>query len=488
MKRIPYSRKERPQPAVVATSTVSPRPEVAGTVLFCVGLLMTWATLTGSTPSGLARYAAYGVGVSLAASLAVDVRYGVANLIRADVMALVALYFLTLFEFLFPQSNFDDLADRMKVAPGIVAVMVGMAGVAIGRHFMGARPKKYLEVFTAPVPPKRIIWVCIFAFVVGYAHQMVAVDFNPLTMLEYYLAPRFAQPWGRGRLGDWKALLVELGLLIYLIPPLAGVVFARRNRYSVGQLVFVGFAFVWTMFYGFSSGTRNIFASFLATFVIGYAFGAGNLRPKQVMIVGAACAVIMFLATRLMLNFRPVGLAEYLKGNRVEEVLKEESLFVDYNLYVICEMVSMFPERYKFLGWEVPYLALVRPIPRAIWLGKPEGLSITMEEAMGVEGLTLASSFVGEAYMIDGYWTVFVVGAFFGALASWWSRMASPRNSDFGVLIYASGFFSAVISMRSLYVFTTAVLPTIAAIIGGKMLLEKVQRHRKQAAMLRRSY
>ena len=30
-----------------------------------------------------------------------------------------------------------------------------------------------------------------------------------------------------------------------------------------------------------------------------------------------------------------------------------------------------------YLGWELPYLAIIRPIPRAIWKGKPLGMSFS---------------------------------------------------------------------------------------------------------------
>jgi hypothetical protein len=147
-------------------------------------------------------------------------------------------------------------------------------------------------------------------------------------------------------------------------------------------------------------------------------------------------------------------------------------------LFVICHLVDFFPKRIPFLGWEVPFLALIRPIPRAIWPGKPQGLTTTIEEALDAQGLTLASSFVGEAHIAGGVIAIVLTGFFFGYLAVWWSHLGTTKNSDFGVLIYASGFFAAVISMRSLFVFTTAILPTIVAIIGGSMIIQKVSRSR----------
>lgn len=444
----------------------------------CVGLLITGGTMIGNSPAAIARYAAIGAGISIALSAVADLKGGLMNLVRADVMAICALYGLTFFEFLFPQDKFDDMVERHSVIPAIWAVIVGFLGLAIGRHSFANRRQRTLEIFTRPVRPSQMMVLFTFAWVVGYLHQFIAVDFDIFEVFNWYLEPRFSQPWGRGKFGDWKALLNELSLFMYLIPPLAGVVFARWKRYSGVQLAYVSVGFAWTLFFGFSSGTRNIFACFLVTFMIGYLFASPRHHTKKVIIVCSLCAISMGLATKFMLDFRQMGLRNYW-SNTVWKDKAEDTLFVDYNLYVICNLVDMFPSRFRFLGWEIPFNAVVRPIPRAIWPGKPEGISMAIEDALGVEGLTLAASFIGEAYLMDGYWTVFAVGAFFGALAAWWSRMASPNNSDFGILVYASGFFAAVISMRSLFVFTTAVLPTIAAIIGAKMLLQRVRARRR---------
>src|SRR5258708_7911099 len=168
-----------------------------------------------------------------------------------------------------------------------------------------------------------------------------------------------------------------------------------------------------------------------------------------------------------MLKFRTVGFSEWLKNGEPPGASPEKSLFVDYNLWAIAQLVDVFPQNHPYLGWEVPYLALIRPIPRAIWPGKPEGMSLSIEDALGTQDMTVAASFAGEAYMAGGMIAVFATGLFFGAVTGWWSHLSSPKNSEMGLLIYASGFFAVVISMRSLFVFTTALMPTAAGIVIG---------------------
>ncbi len=172
-----------------------------------------------------------------------------------------------------------------------------------------------------------------------------------------------------------------------------------------------------------------------------------------------------------MLQFRTIGLRNYLAGSR--SLSDEDEFFVDYNLWVIGILAKSFPEQYPYLGLEIPYQSLIRPIPRVLWPSKPEGLSVSIEEVVGVEGLTLACTFIGEAWISGGLLGVFVAGCLFGAAARWWGALARADSSDFGILIYASGFFAIVISMRSLLVSTTAALPTLAAIALGALFLKR---------------
>ena len=102
---------------------------------------------------------------------------------------------------------------------------------------------------------------------------------------------------------------------------------------------------------------------------------------------------------------------------------------------------------------------------------------MSIEKVMRVEGLgvILAATFVGEAYVSGGMLAVFLVGCFFGMVSRWWGELANTFSSQFGIFIYASGFFAIVISMRSLVWFTTAILPPLAAITAAIISGRKAQ-------------
>lgn len=452
---------------------MAPHATWGGTAVFLLCLFLTASSLPNGLPSEVARFAAIGVGIGLLASVAFDLTLGWRNLIRADLMALASLYFLIFFEFIFDQEEFNTMILTSSVQHGIFSSLLGFAGLLIGRHVLGGKKPIEFELFQRQISPNMVMILLLICFGIGFLNIFLTVKFDVFYAMDRMMAPRFSQPWTRGRFGNWSALLYELRLLMFVVPAIAGVVLAKFSRYQKWQLVVVVICFVFTLFYGFTSGTRNMLASFLVTFLIAYGFSLPRQQYKRLMIVAGLVFLALMISTTMMLEFRNVGFRNWFYGYYTPPQSAQDKFFVDHNLLVISSLTQVFPSIHGYLGWEVPYLALIRPIPRVIWPDKPEGISVGIEQALGAEGLTLATSFVGESYMSGGNVVVVLAGLFFGALTGWWSRLASPRNSDFGTLVYASGFFATVITMRSLFVFTTAILPTIGAVVIGYFLLKK---------------
>src|SRR5262249_34921779 len=113
------------------------------TMAILVGVVMTSVVLPSDSVVGIFSTAAYGVGVTLAGAILIEARSGIGSLICVDLLLLLALYGLTLLEFLFPQSEFtqvvEGLLSPVTAANGTYAVLVAFAGLAIGRHFVPIR-------------------------------------------------------------------------------------------------------------------------------------------------------------------------------------------------------------------------------------------------------------------------------------------------------------------------------------------------------------
>lgn len=451
-----------------------PRPNVAATVILVGGLVVTWFVAWGDLPSELARVTAIGVGISLVLSLFMELRQGRwDNLLRADLVAMVALYYLLFVEFLFPQPQFDEMVSlSAAIKPAITVCLAAFAAIAVGRHFVSRRISHW-EIVKAKLPPSSLLILFWCSFGLGFFNMLLAVDFNPVEMVRYFLAPRFAVPWGRGQFGDLNALLWELGAVLYLVPPLAGIILGRRQSYSGLTLLLVLLALSFTFFYGFCTGTRNLIGSYLITFIVAYFYATRSWRAT--IVPGLLVVVIMALATLHAPRFRGEGLADYLSEE--EEAfgpVEEENFFVDYNFYVVAAITHLFPRNHEYLGWEVPLWLVVRPVPRAFWPGKPDGESVSPQSYLGVTGgTTISATFIGEAYMSAGLLGVIIAGLGLGYFCQWWTQKAFSPHSNFGIVIYGSGFFAVAITMRSMYMLTVALLPTLAVAVAGWWLMRR---------------
>src|SRR5262249_10224089 len=119
--------------------------------------------------------------------------------------------------------------------------------------------------------PRKVFLLYLALLCFGYLNMLMAVDFDPVELVNQMLRPRFSQPWQRGRLGGLAELVGEFGaLLLYLVPAVAGSVLANRKQYRVSQITIVGVGLAFTLFSGFSSGTRGVFIIYLVMFVGSY--------------------------------------------------------------------------------------------------------------------------------------------------------------------------------------------------------------------------
>jgi hypothetical protein len=73
--------------------------------------------------------------------------------------------------------------------------------------------------------------------------------------------------------------------------------------------------------------------------------------------------------------------------------------------------------------------------------------------------------------MSGGLPAVLFAGLVFGMAAEMWNRVGRDGSSQFSQLLYASGFFCAALTMRSMVWISVAMLPTLALWLYGKLWL-----------------
>ncbi|MBD2001058.1 oligosaccharide repeat unit polymerase [Leptolyngbya sp. FACHB-541] len=443
-----------------------PSPSIAGTVCLLFGVVLGYNLYPAEeTPSTMARVAAIAVGVAFLISVFFDSRKGLRNLFRTDLLCLLGLYALTLAEFLFPQEEFNNMVDTTGTANALNLVFIGIVGLIIGRHLVAPTPVRSRWLNLEEITNSTLFWGLLLAGFLAYLYMLMSVQFDPVALIEGMLGPRFSEPWGRDRLGGWSSLIIELNLLSYAIPPLTAVVWNRRQMFPLWQLLIIGSIFTLVMFQAFAGGTRNIFIAHISTFVMSYLLTLPRNNFRNTVIPILLAGFIAVYGSYHMLEFRTIGLRNYITKQVYASGETRETLAVDYNLSSIAPLIKAMPANHPFLGLEVLYVAAIKPVPRALFPAKPEGLSISIEEIVGAEGWTVATTYLGESYMMGGWLGALAMSLFFGALAAWWNRMAMREQSDYALVVYALGFFAAGITMRSMFWLTTAILPVIALIV-----------------------
>jgi oligosaccharide repeat unit polymerase len=347
-------------------------------------------------------------------------------------------------------------------------VLVAFAGLAIGRHFVPIREPLFRSSVFAELHPSSVLFVLLVVTFFGYLHILLAVNFDIFEAIRQMLLPRFSQSWTRGQYGDAASLLYEVGALINLIPPIAGLIFANARQYSAIQKATVITVLAFTVFFGFSSGTRSVYVSYIMTFTGIYLITKPKLSLSHALAFGAIMGALLFAGIVVMLQFRTVGLGE------LASTAESGTLYVDLNIVNISHLTEKFPNVYDYLGFEIPINALIRPVPRVLWPDKPTGLSVPIETALDAGGgLTVSCGYVGEAYMAGGLPAVLAISVLFGAAAEMWNRIGLNSNQQFNQIVYVSGFLCAAMAARSMLSMVPFMLPTLALGMLGRLFLSK---------------
>jgi hypothetical protein len=382
---------------------------------------------------------------------------------RIDWAALAAGYYLTLAEFLFPQEQFLREVTPAAAADAIRLVLCGLAGLAIGRHLI--RPR--LPVLIGSEPSSREwIGLLLFCFLLGHYHMMASVGFNPARFVTELLGPRFSQPWARDRLGDSRALLSELQLLNYLVPPITAWLLVRGELRpfprALAALPLVGLLLV-----AFCGGTRYVLATHLATFATALAWSWPALTRGRALLLFGAPLFLILVVTVVSLQFRHQGLARTLDPTRAKPKHGPPQRFVvDNNLRTIAKLTQVFPQQHPYLGWEIPLHILIRPLPRAFVPGKPEKLSLSMEEVIQIPQTSIASTFVGEGYLMAGAVGTALFGLILGGLCGLWNQIVTGSQDSVAVILYSSGFHWALLTARSPIWFSIGLLPCLFLLLA----------------------
>ena len=194
--------------------------------------------------------------------------------------------------------------------------------------------------------------------------------------------------------------------------------------------------------------------------------------------LGVFAAVVTMLLMHQMLEYRKYGWSAGLEMGPSE--YRYSILHVDENFKNLSRVIELVPAKYPHVRHRQIFYALVRPVPRAIWKGKPVDSGFDLGRITGARGTTLSTSIIGEWYVSAGWLAVFFGGIIHGILARTVVRILTFPDGVARSLMYALGTIVLVAGIRSMQDLVIMSYMFVAWVIASWLL--KVRQTKKPTA------
>jgi oligosaccharide repeat unit polymerase len=286
----------------------------------------------------------------------------------------------------------------------------------------------------------RLVPVC---FLLGMFNFAFATNFDIPVMFSYLGEQRWAAPWGRAQLGGWDAFLDQLQYFGYVLPSLTALLIARRG-FKPQVWVSILLAGIMVAFLA-QGGGRRIIGVTVGAAIIVWIQAQGTVNLRRLILVGAA-AVALLAAMQFMLNIRTVGYQEYAFRGSSEY----DYLHVDDNFLRLAQVIEIVPAEHEHVGFKQLWFILVRPVPRVFWPNKPIDPGFDLPSMVGLKGVSLSTSIIGEWYLSFG-WVAVIFGAWLhGRLARSVNALRENEAYRTNPIVYGLAVMVLVGGMRSM--------------------------------------
>lgn len=329
-----------------------------------------------------------------------------------------------------------------------IAVFVCAAWLAFVQSPWRA-PKFVLSTTSDQLPSQFYFGIGTLAFTLAFLKYAIPSNFDFGAMTQALGEGRWSGAWQRGDIGGPGAFLDHLSYFGYLLPPLTVIVVRRVGRGDPRSWILTVFALVLSLFIA-QGGGRRLFGVYFGIGAVVWFLGARKVRLSTVVAMGLLIVSMLFMFEQ-MIAYRDRGLvAMYDQEAQLHEGDSGALVRVDDNFYRLAQITAIFPERHDYTTWRYVLWVAVRPIPRLFWPGKPLDPGFDLPGYVGLRGVSLSSSVVGELFMAGGFLAVALGGWFYGRLARGLSQFLAEANTPGALLIYSVGLFAVLVGVRSM--------------------------------------
>lgn len=390
--------------------------------------------------------------------------FGVRRMLRAEHIVMAGIpYFLLidLAQGLYPVTVSAEAVRATFTAIGLFAGSCSLARLVPPLHL----PWVFRRWAMAEYSEWGLLGLAVVFFGLGMFRFLWASEFSIGVMLDGLQAARFSAPWSRGELGGWDALTDVLVNFGYPLGTFTAMLALRRRRWGdwkVGVVTLLSAIFLLFVAQG---GSRRLVGAVVGAGLFTWACGhRGRLRLASaigVVVTVGALIVVM----EVLLDARSEGWAEY-----VYESPGSATIRVDDNFLRLAQTIEVVPEKHPYVGFHWIWYLVVRPVPRILWPGKPVDSGFSLPEYLGVEGVSLSTSVIGEWYLAFGWTGVLLGGLLFGVLARMWSQVLEDGATVKAVGFYGFGVMSLFLGLRSMIELILMCYPLIFWIVADRLL------------------
>lgn len=339
-----------------------------------------------------------------------------------------------------------DLRGATDDAIHSALLVIGVSAAAMWIGVWGKPwrlPKWLVEVSSQPLNPELVTRMVPICFVLGMFNYAYSVDFDLPEMFSYLGAQRWAAPWQRGSLGGWEAFRDQMPYFGYVLPSLTALLIARRGLFALQTVMAAAMSVIMLLFLT-QGGGRRIIGVTVGAALMAWVQANPSARLKNMVVVGIG-AIAMAWAAQFMLNIRTSGYQDFLfRGSEYDY------LHIDDNFLRLAQIIDRVPDQVPYVREQQIVFTLVRPIPRVLWPGKPVSPGFDLAAEVGLKGVSLSSSILGEWYLSLGWFAIIVGGWLHGRLAAMANSLRETTAAAGNPVVYGLAVMVLVSGMRSM--------------------------------------
>ena len=373
------------------------------------------------------------------------IKEGNTGFFKGNVLVVTSIIYWSLIDLLQGRYNMEAV-QMTSVKSAFIALAFYVAVVIITSNYQLNLPKQLISAVKTNLDPELLYKIIVICFGLGIFYFWYSTGYDFDYMIKSLSKSRFRSPWSRGVSGGFNAILEHLKYFGYVLPALTALLIISEKKINFRTISGLAMMIFFSAF-EFQGGGRRITGFLLGSFVMTFLIYFRQQLKIRHYIILAASGLLFLILLDMQLAFRNKGYEDMFATYEIEQL---DEIRVDDNFLRLAQVIELIPSQFPHSGLEYLIWSFARPIPRALWPGKPMGPGFDVAEMVGAKGVSLTTTVVGEAYASFGYLMIIVVGFISGILSGTLNSLLRRPIGVLGVAFYALGVLALVAGVRAL--------------------------------------